>query len=284
MQRLEKEPFPQYVIRIVKEQIEHYKTMPSYSSEANILRSYTDVVMDLPWHQTTPEIQDLDIAQKELDKHHFGLEKIKERVIEYLAVNQQTKEVSGQVICLVGPPGVGKTSLAKSIAKSVGRKFVRISVGGIDDGAEIKGHRRTYLGAMPGKIIQGIKQVGVKNPVFLIDEIDKMVQNFRGDPGSIMLEIFDKEQNKRFVDNYLGQEMPFDLSKVMFVCTANSTKLPRPLLDRVEIINLSSYTEIEKTNIAEKHLIPEILKEYKLDPKQVTFRKQAIKGIIQHYT
>ena len=284
LQRLEKEPFPQYAAKIIQEQISHYKTMPSYSSEANIVRNYVDLLMSLPWHQTSPEIKDLKLARQELEKRHFGLEKIKEWIVEYLALNIQTEQTLGQIICLVGPPGVGKTSLAKSMAKAMGREFVRISVGGIDDGAELKGHRKTYLGAMPGKIVQGMKQAGTLNPLFLIDEVDKMVRNFRGDPASILLEIFDKEQNKKFVDNYLGQEVPYDLSKVVFICTANSLSLPRPLLDRMKIVRLSDYTEIEKVQIAKKYLIPEILKTCRLENKQVSFQKQSIKTIIRHYT
>jgi ATP-dependent Lon protease len=285
LQRLEKEPFPQYVAKVVNEQINHYKKIVSpYSSEASIIQNYVDFLMSLPWYQISPEVRDLDLARQELGKGHFGLKKIKKRITDYIALNIQTEQTLGQVICLVGPPGVGKTSLAKSMAKAIGRKFVRVPVGGNDDGAELKGHRRTYLGAMSGKIIQGMKQAGILNPLFLIDEVDKMVRNFRGDPTSILLEVFDKEQNKKFIDNYLGQEVPYDLSKVMFVCTANSLSMPSPLLDRMEIIRLSDYTEMEKVQIAKKHLIPKISKTCRLKDEQVNFSKHSIKTIIRHYT
>jgi ATP-dependent Lon protease len=238
----------------------------------------------LPWHQKTKEINDLESARQKLDEKHYGLLEIKEKIIEYLAAQQKANKSLGQVVCLVGPPGVGKTSLAASIAEATGRKFVSISVGGVRDVAEIQGHRRTYIGAMPGRIIQAMKKVKVVNPLFLIDELDKISNDFRGDPAYALLEILDPNQNKKFVDNYLGEEVPYNLSQVMFICTANSLDLPLPLLDRMEIIHLSSYTEMEKFQIAKKYLIPESLKKYKLNEKEMAFEDQAIKEIIKHYT
>jgi len=220
-----------------------------------------------------------------LDQEHFGLEKVKEMIIEHLAVIQQTGNISGQIICFTGPPGVGKTSLAKSIAKATGRKFVRISLGGIRDVAVILGFRRTYVGAMPGRIIQSLKQVETKNPVILLDEVDKIntLAGYQGDPAAALLEVLDPEQNKNFVDHYL--EIPVDLSQVFFICTANYlANIPSALRDRMRIIKLSSYTEIEKLAIAENHLIPKILTEYKLEPSQITFPKQTVKDIVRHYT
>jgi len=227
----------------------------------------------------------LQQAQQLLDQEHFGLEKVKEMIIEHLAVIQQTGNISGQIICFTGPPGVGKTSLAKSIAKATGRKFVRISLGGIRDVAVILGFRRTYVGAMPGRIIQSLKQAETKNPVILLDEVDKIntLAGYQGDPAAALLEVLDPEQNKNFVDHYL--EIPFDLSQVFFICTANYLgNIPSALRDRMKIIKLSSYTEIEKLAIAENHLIPKDLAEYKLEPSQIIFPKQTIKDIIRHYT
>lgn len=283
LKRLEKENFPEQVKKVVRDEIKNYERSHSQSSEANTIKSHIDWLMSLPWYQETDEINDLDFARKELDKEHFGLEKIKDRIIEHLAVIQKTKNILGQVICFVGPPGVGKTSLASSIAKATGRKFVSISVGGISDEGEIRGHRRTYVASLPGKIIQQMKKSQVINPLFLIDEIDKMGSNgFRGDPANALLEVLDPNQNNKFIDNYLG-ETPYDLSKVLFICTANSSNFPKPLYDRMEIINLSSYTEIEKMHIARNHLIPKNLEKYELVDK-VEFSDNSIKEMIRFYT
>lgn len=226
----------------------------------------------------------MKFAQRKLDENHFGLSEIKGKIIEYLAAQQKAGKPLNQVICLVGPPGVGKTSLASSIAEAMGRKFVSISLGGARDVAEISGHRRTYIGAMPGKIIQAMKKVKVINPCFLIDEIDKISSDYRGDPASALLQVLDPNQNKEFKDDYLGQEVPYNLSEVMFLCTANTLDLPLPLLDRMEIIRLSSYTEVEKLHIAKEHLIPENLKKYNLNSGEIVFEDQAIRDIIKYYT
>ena len=285
LEKLEKEPYPEYVKKVVKEEIRRYETMPTYSSESNITKQYIDCLMNLPWWQKSPEMNDLDFAREKLDKNHYGLTEIKKRIIEYLAVQKRTKNLMGEIICLVGPPGVGKTSLASSIAEATGRKFIHISVGGMRDVAEIRGHRRTYIGAMPGRIIQAIKKSQVANPLFLIDEIDKISSDYRGDPVHALLEILDPKQNKEFIDDYLGNDIPYDLSQVMFICTANDIwNLPRPLLDRLEIIRLYSYTEIEKFHIAKEHLIPENLEKYKLTPNEIEFQDETIKDIIKDYT
>lgn len=284
LERLEKDPYPNYVKKVVQEEIERYESMPSNSSEANIIKQYVDWIVNLPWWKKTDEIKDLRFARQKLDEKHYGLSEIKERVIEYLAARQKADKPLSQVMCLVGPPGVGKTSLAASIAEATGRKFVSISVGGTRDVAEIQGHRRTYIGAMPGKIIQSMKKVQVINPLFLIDELDKISSDFRGDPAYALLEILDPNQNKKFIDNYLGEEVPYNLSEVMFICTANSLDLPLPLLDRMEIIFLSSYTEIEKFQIAKEYLIPENLKKYNLTEAEINFEDGTIKEIIKHYT
>ena len=220
-----------------------------------------------------------------MDEKHYGLLEIKEKIIEYLAAQQKANKTLGQVVCLVGPPGVGKTSLAASIAEATGRKFVSISVGGIRDVAEIQGHRRTYIGAMPGRIIQAMKKAQVINPCFLIDEIDKISSDYRGDPAYALLEALDPNQNKKFIDNYLGEEVPYNLSEVMFICTANDEReIPLPLLDRMEVVRLSSYTEIEKFHIAKEYLILEILKKHNLNSGEIVFEDQAIRDIIKHYT
>ena len=284
LERIEKNPYPNYVKKVVQEEIERYESMPSNSNEANIIKQYVDWLVNLPWWKKTEEIKDLAFARQKLDEKHYGLQEIKERIIEYLAARQKSNKPLGQVICLVGPPGVGKTSLATSIAEAIGREFVSISVGGTRDVAEIQGHRRTYIGAMPGRIIQAMKKVGVINPLFLIDELDKISQDFRGDPAYALLEALDPNQNKKFVDNYLGEEIPYNLSEVMFICTANTLDLPLPLLDRMEIIHLSSYTEIEKFQIAKKYLIPESLKRYNLNDKEIIFEDQTITDIIKYYT
>jgi len=283
LRKLDKEPYPDYVKKVVQEEIKRYQSMPNNSSEASIIKQYIDILVNLPWWQKTKEIKDLKFARQKLDEKHFGLKEPKERVIEYLAAQQKTEKPLNQVICFVGPPGIGKTSLAASIAEATGRKFVNISLAGVRDVAEIQGHRRTYIGAMPGRIIQSIKTV---NQLILIDEIDKISSDFRGDPTYALLPIFDPNQNKKFIDNYLGEKVPYDLSKVMFICSANSFDLPLPLLDRMEIIQLYSYTEIEKFQIAKEYLIPENLKKYNLNlnKEEVVFEDQAIKDIIKYYT
>ena len=229
------------------------------SAEASVVRTFIETLINLPWTDKTEINKDLKGAELDLDNDHFGLEKVKERIIEYLAVQNRVGKLKGPILCLVGPPGVGKTSLGNSIAKSINRKFVRMALGGVRDEAEIRGHRRTYIGSMPGKILQNMTKVGVKNPLFLLDEVDKMGQDFRGDPSSALLEVLDPEQNHTFSDHYA--EIEYDLSDVMFVATANSMNIPEPLLDRMEIIRLSGYTESEKLNIAIKHLSTKTTKE-----------------------
>ncbi|ATX71288.1 endopeptidase La [Spiroplasma clarkii] len=281
--RLEIEPFPENIKKRILQEIERYETMPSASSEANIIRTYIDWMMDTPWWKKTEEKTNLTYARKVLDEHHYGLDKVKERIIEYLAVKQNTNKIKGQIITLVGPPGVGKTSLAKSISEAMGREFVKISLGGIRDEAEIRGHRKTYVGAMPGRIIQGMKKVGVTNPVFLLDEIDKMASDYKGDPASAMLEVLDPEQNSKFSDHYLEEE--YDLSNVVFIATANyPDNIPEALYDRMEIIELSSYTEIEKLKIAQEYLVPKVLKEHEVDAKNLVFTSQGLEEIIKFYT
>jgi ATP-dependent Lon protease len=248
-----------------------------------MVRNYIDWLLDLPWNVYTKDNTNLEKARKILDSSHYGLDKVKTRIIEFLAVKQMTNNLRSPIICLIGPPGVGKTSLARSVANSLGRKFVKISVGGVSDEAEIIGHRRTYIEANPGRIIAGIKKGGTSNPVFLIDEVDKMGKDYKGDPASCLLEVLDQEQNQFFYDNYIEEE--YDLSKVMFILTANYLyDIPEPLRDRLEIIELSGYTEYEKLDIAKKHLIPRQLKEHGLDVKKVKISEQVILNIINYYT
>ena len=257
--------------------------MPYGSHEASVLRVYLDTCLELPWSASTKERLDLKRAQRILDRDHYGLEKIKERFLEILAVKSLTPKNAGQIICLVGPPGVGKTSIARSIADATGRKYVRVSLGGVSDEAEIMGHRRTYVGSMPGRIINSVKQAGAKNPLILLDEIDKLGQNFKGDPSSALLEVLDPEQNKEFCDHYI--DMPFDLSDVLFITTANdASRIPGPLYDRMDILELGSYTLEEKCNIATRHLIRKQLEKHGLKAVQLKFSKAAVKGIIEGYT
>ncbi len=263
-------------------ELKKLKLMPQMSSESSIVRNYIEHLVDLPWDKSTKIHHDLAKAQKILDKDHYGLDKIKERIVEYLAVQKRVENNSAPILCFVGPPGVGKTSLGESIAKATGRKYVRAALGGLHDEAEIRGHRKTYIGAMPGKIIQNIIKSGVKNPLFLLDEIDKIGSDHRGDPCSALLEVLDPEQNKAFVDNYT--ETPFDLSSVMFVATANSLNIPAPLRDRMEIIRLSGYTEQEKSKIAEQYLIPKQLKNNGLKSTEISINKEAVLETIRYYT
>lgn len=253
--RLAENPYPDYIKKKVSDEVSRYEMLPMASGETGVIKSYIDWLMDLPWWQETKDNEDLNEAEAILNADHYGLEKVKERILEYLAVKQMTNSLNAPIICLVGPPGVGKTSLAKSVARALDRKFVKMSLGGVRDEAEIRGHRRTYLGALPGRIIQGMKKAGVTNPVFLIDEIDKMASDYKGDPSSAMLEVLDPEQNSVFSDHYI--EEPYDLSKVLFIATANYLEnIPPALRDRLEIIELSSYTDAEKVHIAKDHLVP----------------------------
>ena len=258
------------------------KLMSPMSAEATVVRNYIDWLLKAPWKKRTKVGRDLSNAQIILDEDHYGLEKVKERILEYLAVQQRVRQLKGPILCLVGPPGVGKTSLGQSIARATGRKFVRMSLGGVRDEAEIRGHRRTYIGSMPGKIIQNMAKAGVRNPLFLLDEVDKMSMDFRGDPSSALLEVLDPEQNSTFVDHYL--EVDFDLSETMFVCTANTLNIPAPLLDRMEVIRLAGYTEDEKANIASRYLVPKQKEQNGLHEDELTISSNALLDIIRHYT
>ncbi|MEC7643508.1 MAG: endopeptidase La [Pseudomonadota bacterium] len=266
----------------VEAELSKLKMMSPMSAEATVVRGYIDWMVSIPWKKKSRIKKDLGNAERILDEDHYGLEKVKERIIEYLAVQQRTSNVKGAILCLVGPPGVGKTSLGQSIAKATGRKYVRMALGGVRDEAEIRGHRRTYIGSMPGKLIQKMSKVGVRNPLFLLDEIDKMSSDMRGDPASALLEVLDPEQNVNFNDHYM--EVDYDLSDVMFVATSNSMNIPAPLLDRMEVIRLSGYTEDEKLNIAKRHLLPKQIDRNGLKKKEIDVEDSAILGIIRYYT
>ena len=267
----------------IDKEIEKFAKLPQSSPDSSVSRNYLDMIFSLPWNKETKDKLDIEKAEAILNEDHYGLDKVKERIIEYLAIRKLSKSPKGPIICLVGPPGVGKTSIVKSVARALGRKFTRLSLGGVRDEAEIRGHRRTYVGAIPGRIINGVKEAGSKNPVFLLDEIDKMASDYKGDPAAAMLEVLDPEQNKDFVDHYM--EIPFDLSKVLFITTANSLdNIPRPLLDRMEIIRVSGYIEEEKLNIASKYLLPKQIKENALEENFVSIDEEVMRKIVSSYT
>ncbi|MCQ2087196.1 MAG: endopeptidase La [Bacilli bacterium] len=283
LEKLEANPYPEYIKKKIKNELKKYDMMPQGSLESALIQSYVDVLMSMPWFEKTEDDNDLNHVEKILDEDHFGLEVPKKRIIEYLAVKKLTGNLKSPILCFYGPPGTGKTSLGKSIARALGRKFFKASLGGISDEAEIRGHRRTYVGSMPGRIIQGMRKAGVTNPVFLLDEIDKLASSYKGDPASAMLEVLDPEQNTQFNDNFV--EEPYDLSDVLFICTANYLEnIPGPLRDRLELIELNSYTEIEKVHITKDHLISKQIEANGLTPEQVSFTDDAITFIIRHYT
>lgn len=280
--RLEEADLPEDVRKKAEQEFKKLKMMPPASSESSVVRNYIEWILDTPWNATTKVSINLDKAQTILDEDHYGLKDVKDRILEYLAVQSRVKKLRGPILCLVGPPGVGKTSLGESIARATGRKFVRMALGGVRDEAEIRGHRRTYIGAMPGKIVQSLAKVEVKNPLFLLDEVDKMAQDFRGDPASALLEVLDPSQNDSFNDHYL--DMDLDLSQVMFICTANSMDIPPALLDRMEVIRLPGYTEEEKVNIAQKYLVPKAIKQNGLKDGEIEIVEAALHSIVRRYT
>ncbi|HEU4707830.1 MAG TPA: endopeptidase La, partial [Methylophilaceae bacterium] len=280
--RIKQARMPKEAFAKATSELKKLRLMSPMSAEATVVRNYIDVLVGLPWKKKTKINKDLIEAERVLDADHYGLEKVKERIIEYLAVQQRVDKLKAPILCLVGPPGVGKTSLGQSIAKAINRKFVRMALGGVRDESEIRGHRRTYIGSMPGKVLQSMTKVGVKNPLFLLDEVDKMGQDFRGDPSSALLEVLDPEQNHTFVDHYV--EVEYDLSDVMFVATANSLNIPAPLLDRMEVIRLAGYTEDEKVNIAMRYLLPKQLKTNGLKPSEVEIGEETIRNVVRYYT
>ncbi len=282
-QRMKEQELPKEVADRINKEIERLEKMPPMVAESAVIRTYLDCLLALPWNTETVDSLDVEAAEAILAEDHYGLEKVKERILEYLSIRQLTKSMKGPILCLVGPPGVGKTSIARSIARSMERKFVRVSLGGVRDEAEIRGHRRTYVGAMPGRIIQGVRTGGTKNPVFLLDEVDKMNADFRGDPSSALLEVLDPEQNNTFSDHYV--DLPFDLSRILWVVTANIMhNIPRPLLDRMEIISIPGYTEEEKIQIAKRYLIPKQMREHGLTEKEVVFSEGTVQKVIRDYT
>ena len=280
--KIEKAGMPKEARDKARAELNKLKMMSPMSAEASVVRNYLDWMVAVPWKKRTKIKHDLDAAEAVLESDHYGLEKVKERIIEYLAVQQRVRKMQGPILCLVGPPGVGKTSLGQSIAKATNRKFGRIALGGVRDDAEIRGHRRTYVGALPGRIVQSLTKIGSRNPLILLDEVDKMASDFRGDPASAMLEVLDPEQNKAFADHYMDVDV--DLSEVMFVCTANSLNIPGPLLDRMEVIRIAGYTEDEKTEIAERYLIPKQIKQNGLKEGELTIQPAAVRDIIRYYT
>jgi len=282
-EKVEASDMPDRIVDVAMKELKRFEKVPQSSAESSVIRNYVEWLLALPWTEKTEDMIEIDKAQGILDEDHYGLEKVKERILEYLAVQKLTQSIKGPILCLVGPPGVGKTSLAKSIARSINRNFVRISLGGIRDEAEIRGHRRTYIGAMPGRIIQGMKRAKTVNPVFLLDEVDKMVSDFRGDPSSAMLEVLDPEQNSNFSDHFI--EETYDLSNVLFIATANYVNhIPGPLLDRMELITIAGYTEVEKLHIAKEHLLPKQLKENGLKRGNLQIRDDALLKLIRTYT
>ena len=281
--RIEEAGMPEGTKEVALNELNRYEKLPAASAESGVIRNYVEWLVSIPWSKTTEDRLSITHAEEVLNRDHDGLEKVKERIIEYLAVRQMTKSLRGPILCLVGPPGVGKTSLARSVAESLERTFVRASLGGVRDESEIRGHRRTYVGAMPGRIIQGMKKAGTINPLFLLDEIDKMSNDFRGDPSAAMLEVLDPEQNNTFSDHYI--EEPYDLSNVLFIATANDlSTIPGPLLDRMEVISISGYTEQEKLAIATNHLIPKQREEHGLTKSQIVFKEEAVMDIVRYYT